>query len=281
MAHTKVTSWTDIATGEVYEGLPNTLIGGHKYVETKLQLTVSSDFTTVTSGNDITISTLLINSSSSENYTYKFIVYNRTTNSWGLVQAFGTANTCVWKKGSVGVRDFYVDVKDSNGTVVRSRAMTITINTQITPKPVITSSASEVKVGDKITLKVSSGDSTCSYKVIVYNKSTNQWGKIQDFGKNTTINWTAGSVGDREFYVDVKDAKGKVTRSKAVQVKVASRIIINTNVTNTNGTYTLLPVYREQQSLHISLLYIIRQQNIGGLCRTLAIKMYVHGKQEA
>ena len=197
-----------------------------------LAITVTSKI----SGNDYTFTANA--TGGNKDYTYKFIVYNRTTNSWGLVQAFGTANTCVWKKGSVGVRDFYVDVKDSNGTVVRSRAMTITINTQITPKPVITSSASEVKVGDKITLKVSSGDSTCSYKVIVYNKSTNQWGKIQDFGKNTTINWTAGSVGDREFYVDVKDAKGKVTRSKAVQVKVASRIIINTNVTNTNGTYT-------------------------------------------
>ena len=197
-----------------------------------LAITVTSKI----SGNDYTFTANA--TGGNKDYTYKFIVYNRTTNSWGLVQAFGTANTCVWKKGSVGVRDFYVDVKDSNGTVVRSRAMTITINTEITPKPVITSSASEVNVGDKITLKVSSGDSTCSYKVIVYNKSTNQWGKIQDFGKNTTINWTAGSVGDREFYVDVKDAKGKVTRSKAVQVKVASRIIINTNVTNTNGTYT-------------------------------------------
>ena len=197
-----------------------------------LAITVTSKI----SGNDYTFTANA--TGGNKDYTYKFIVYNRTTNSWGLVQAFGTANTCVWKKGSAGVRDFYVDVKDSNGTVVRSRAMTITINTEITQKPVITSSASEVKVGDKITLKVSSGDSTCSYKVIVYNKSTNQWGKIQDFGKNTTINWTAGSVGDREFYVDVKDAKGKVTRSKAVQVKVASRIIINTNVTNTNGTYT-------------------------------------------
>ena len=197
-----------------------------------LAITVTSKI----SGNDYTFTANA--TGGNKDYTYKFIVYNRTTNSWGLVQAFGTSNTCVWKKGSVGVRDFYVDVKDSNGTVVRSRAMTITINTEITPKPVITSSASEVKVGDKITLKVSSGDSTCSYKVIVYNKSTNQWGKIQDFGKNTTINWTAGSVGDREFYVDVKDAKGKVTRSKAVNVKVASRIIINTNVTNTNGTYT-------------------------------------------
>ena len=197
-----------------------------------LAITVTSKI----SGNDYTFTANA--TGGNKDYTYKFIVYNRTTNSWGLVQAFGTANTCVWKKGSVGVRDFYVDVKDSNGTVVRSKAMTVTINTQITPKPVITSSASEVKVGDKITLKVSSVDSTCSYKVIVYNKSTNQWGKIQDFGKNTTINWTAGSVGDREFYVDVKDAKGKVTRSKAVQVKVTSRIIINTNVTNTNGTYT-------------------------------------------
>ena len=197
-----------------------------------LAITVTSKI----SGNDYTFTANA--TGGNKDYTYKFIVYNRTTNSWGLVQSFGTANTCVWKKGSVGVRDFYVDVKDSNGTVVRSKAMTVTINTQITPKPVITSSASEVKVGDKITLKVSSVDSTCSYKVIVYNKSTNQWGKIQDFGKNTTINWTAGSVGDREFYVDVKDAKGKVTRSKAVQVKVASRIIINTNVTNTNGTYT-------------------------------------------
>ena len=197
-----------------------------------LAITVTSKI----SGNDYTFTANA--TGGNKDYTYKFIVYNRTTNSWGLVQAFGTANTCVWKKGSVGVRDFYVDVKDSNGTVVRSKAMTVTINTQITPKPVITSSASEVKVGDKITLKVSSGDSTCSYKVIVYNKSTNQWGKIQDFGKNTTINWTAGSVGDREFYVDVKDAKGKVTRSKAVQVKVTSRIIINTNVTNTNETYT-------------------------------------------
>ena len=172
-----------------------------------------------------------------QDYTYKFIVYNRTTNKWGLVQAFSKNNVCSWKKGSAGVRDFYVDVKDSDGTVVRSKAMTITINTVIEPKPVLTASSSSIKIGDKITLKASGGDANCTYKVIVYNKKTKQWGKIQDYSKNTTINWTAGSDGDRQFFVDIKDANGKVTRSSATEVKVTS-YTINTNVTSKNGVYT-------------------------------------------
>lgn len=172
-----------------------------------------------------------------QDYTYKFIVYNRTTNKWGLVQAFSKNNVCSWKKGSAGVRDFYVDVKDSDGTVVRSKAMTITINTVIEPKPVLTASSSSIKIGDKITLKASGGDANCTYKVIVYNKKTKQWGKIQDYSKNTTINWTAGSDGDRQFFVDIKDANGKVTRSSATEVKVIS-YTINTNVTSKNGVYT-------------------------------------------
>ena len=115
--------------------------------------------------------------------------------------------------------------------------MTITINTVIEPKPVLTASSSSIKIGDKITLKASGGDANCTYKVIVYNKKTKQWGKIQDYSKNTTINWTAGSDGDRQFFVDIKDANGKVTRSSATEVKVIS-YTINTNVTSKNGVYT-------------------------------------------
>ena len=101
----------------------------------------------------------------------------------------------------------------------------------------LTASSSSIKIGDKITLKASGGDANCTYKVIVYNKKTKQWGKIQDYSKNTTINWTSGSDGDRQFFVDIKDANGKVTRSSATEVKVIS-YIINTNVTSKNGVYT-------------------------------------------
>lgn len=55
-----------------------------------------------------------------EGYTYKFIVYNKTTGTWGLVQNYSSKNTCTWTKGSAGDRYFYVDVKDAAGNVVRS-----------------------------------------------------------------------------------------------------------------------------------------------------------------
>ena len=38
---------------------------------------------------------------------------------------------------------------------------------------------------------------------------------------NNKITWTAGSAGDREFYIDVKDADGKVVRSSVMNVKTS------------------------------------------------------------
>ncbi|RHI65437.1 hypothetical protein DW160_08255, partial [Lachnospira eligens] len=63
-----------------------------------------------------------------EGYTYKFIVYNKTTGTWGLVQNYSSKNTCTWTKGSAGDRYFYVDVKDAAGNVVRSEALNVKID---------------------------------------------------------------------------------------------------------------------------------------------------------
>ena len=157
-------------------------------------------------------------------YLYKFIVYNRTTKNWGLVQQYSYKNTCTWSvsSASAGVREFYIDVIDGNGDYVRSKALTITVNTMITPKPVISCSypTDEITSGNSITLRASGGDATCTYKFIVYNKRTDQWGLIKDFSKSTAVQWYAGYVGDREFYVDIKDSYGKVTRSKPFKLKV-------------------------------------------------------------
>ena len=58
-------------------------------------------------------------------HTYKFLVYNKTTTTWAKLQDFGTANKLTWKAGSAAERQFYVDVKDSNGAVVRSSVMNV------------------------------------------------------------------------------------------------------------------------------------------------------------
>ena len=152
-------------------------------------------------------------------HTYKFLVYNKTTDTWAKIQDFSENNTLVWTKGTSGDRDFYVDVKDSTGKVVRSKAVNIKIDK---PTAVLTPSASTVTVGDKLTLTASTNKSGCTYKFLIYNPSTNQWFKLQDFGSKNTYTWTAGSDGTRQFYVDVKDSDGNVTRSKVVNVTIGS-----------------------------------------------------------
>lgn len=152
-------------------------------------------------------------------HTYKFLVYNKTTDTWARIRDYSENNTLVWTKGTSGDRDFYVDVKDSTGKVVRSKAVNIKIDK---PTAVLTPSASTVTVGDKLTLTASTNKSGCTYKFLIYNPSTNQWFKLQDFGSKNTYTWTAGSDGTRQFYVDVKDSDGNVTRSKVVNVTIGS-----------------------------------------------------------
>ena len=78
-----------------------------------------------------------------EGYTYKFIVYNKTTGTWGVVQNYSSKNTCTWTKGSAGDRYFYVDVKDATGNVVRSEALNVKIDAE-TPKVTLTGSSTSV-----------------------------------------------------------------------------------------------------------------------------------------
>ena len=153
-----------------------------------------------------------------EGYTYKFIVYNRTTKTWGLIQNFSSDNTCTWTKGSAGDREFYVDVKDAEGNIVRSEML----NVKMTAEATLTGKEA-IGAGEKLTLKAQSNvGAGCTYKFIIFNPATNQWFKLQDFSSNNTITWTAGNDGTRIFYVDVKDAYGNVTRSEALNVTVGT-----------------------------------------------------------
>ena len=166
-------------------------------------------------------------------YTYKFIVYNRTTKTWGLIQNFSSDNTCTWTKGSAGDREFYVDVKDAEGNIVRSEML----NVKMTAEATLTGKEA-IGAGEKLTLKAQSNvGAGCTYKFIIFNPATNQWFKLQDFSSNNTITWTAGNDGTRIFYVDVKDAAGNVTRSKALNVKIgtgsADKLTIKTTVSAT------------------------------------------------
>ena len=155
---------------------------------------------------------------------YKFLIYNPATNQWFKLQDFSSKNTCTWTAGSNGTRQFYVDVKDASGNVTRSKVVNVTIGGEGALSVKTTVSANTTKVGDKITFTAegAGGKAGYTYKMVVYNKTTKTWGLVQNFNVNNKITWTAGSAGDREFYIDVKDADGKVVRSSVMNVKTSN-----------------------------------------------------------
>ena len=157
-------------------------------------------------------------------YTYKFLIYNPATKQWAKLQDFSSKSTFTWSAGSAGVRQFYVDVKDSNGKVTRSKVVNVNIGkiqsvTKLSVKA--TASTTANKIGQNVTFAATAngGAGGYTYKFLVYNKATKQWGKLQDFSATSKLTWKAGSAGEREFYVDVKDKNGNTVRSSVMNVK--------------------------------------------------------------
>ena len=170
---------------------------------------------------DKTVTFTAEGSGGSGKYSYKFIVYNKTTNSWAKLQDFSSKNTFTWTKGNAGDRYFYVDVKDNTtGKTVRSQALNVKIDATSTPTSTLTASTANVSVGGKVTLtaKATAGSGKYTYKFLIYNPTTKQWAKLQDFSNNSTFTWTAGSAGAKQFYVDVKDKNGNTVRSSVMNV---------------------------------------------------------------
>ena len=157
-------------------------------------------------------------------YTYKFLIYNPSTNQWAKLQDFSANSTFTWTAGSTGNRQFYVDVKDSNGNVTRSKVVNVAVDkAQSVNKLTVKATASTTanKVGENVTFTAAANGGTgkYTYKFLVYNKTTNQWAKLQDFGVASKLTWTAGSTAERQFFVDVKDSNGTVVRSSVMNVK--------------------------------------------------------------
>ena len=159
-----------------------------------------------------------------EDYTYKYLVHNKDTNQWSYITPEYTENNVYrWKAGSDGNREFFVEVKDAAGTVVRSSVVNVTVATKNPLTISAKSSATSVTKGSKVTISgtASGGKGGYTYNYLVHNKDTNAWSRLtSSFTTSNTYTWTAGSTGNREFFVEVKDSAGKVVRSSAVNVSV-------------------------------------------------------------
>ena len=80
---------------------------------------------------------------------------------------------------------------------------------------------SEVNVGENVTIfaEATGGDGDYTYSFLIHNLDTDIWYRWE-FDKSAEHVWTANKSGQREFFVEVKDASGTVARSSAIKVNV-------------------------------------------------------------
>ena len=152
-------------------------------------------------------------------YTYKFIVYNTQTKQWFKIRDFESGSTCDWYTGAPGTKTLYVDVKDANGTVVRKDlGVTVAEDTSapLSASYFTSSKGTTLNAGDTTNLvaKATGGSgSGYTYKFIVYNETTKQWYKIQDYSTKSSASWYTGAAGTKTLYVDIKDSAGNYVRT--------------------------------------------------------------------
>ena len=187
-------------------------------IATRPTLTAKISTSKVATGGKVTVTATA--SQGSGSYTYRYIMYNPSTKAWTQLQGFSAKNTYTWTATGTGARHLYVEVKDSNGTVTRSKAFGVTVAS----KPTVTAklSTSKVAAGKTVTVTATAaqGSGKYTYRYVMYNPATKAWTQLQGYSNKNTYTWKATGTGARHIYVDVKDSNGTITRSNAFGVTV-------------------------------------------------------------
>ena len=193
-----------------------------KAKEKPLSVTGKASVSEVAVGNTVTISATAAGGTG--NYTYSFLIHNLENDTW-YRWAFDKNAQHVWTASGSGNREFFAEVKDAAGTVVRSASMKVNIKTYDVPLTITGNvSKHQVNAGEQVVIyaAVAGGSGNYTYSFLIHNLDTDAWYRFGDFGTASQYVWTANGSGNREFFVEVKDAAGTVVRSESLKVTVGN-----------------------------------------------------------
>lgn len=155
---------------------------------------------------------------------YKFVwVRNSWEEEWGVAKEFFDENSCTWIPEKAGLYTFYVDVRDSDGTI-KTKTITCSVKTDIWNYDGIAFDREPPQTkytdGIAVTAETSGETANLQYKFVwVKNSWEDGWGVLSDFSENSTVIWKPDQTGNYQIYVDVLDCDGQtVTKSASYQI---------------------------------------------------------------
>ena len=144
------------------------------------------------------------------NYQYKFIINDTANDKWYKLQDYSSNNTIQWTATTAGTKRIMVDIRDGQGNQVGKNISVVVSGTpELSAK--FTASSYEVNSGDVVTLTATAmgGSGKYNYKFIINDKTNDKWYRLQDYGTNNVIKWTATTPGTKRLMVDVMDSQGR------------------------------------------------------------------------
>ena len=177
-----------------------------------LGVALTASKTTADSGEIVTFTA--VGNGGDGNYQYKFIINDTTNDKWYKLQDYSANNTIEWTATTAGTKRIMVDIKDGTGKSV-GKNVSVVVNGTVAPaelKATLTASSYEVNSGDVVTLTAQGigGSGKYNYKFIINDKTDDKWYRLQDYGTNSVIQWTATTPGTKRLMVDVMDSNGKM-----------------------------------------------------------------------
>ena len=174
-------------------------------------------------GDSVKVSVLA--TGGSESYTYKYVIKNVATGQTVTLRNYSEADAYTGTMNSVGTKQFIVYVKDSNGTVVQTNAVTVittAVEEELSASLKVNGSTQTVNlsVGDEVTVvpTATGGSGSYTYKYVIKNVATGQTVTLKNYSSTTSYTGTMNSVGTKQFIVYVKDSNGNIVQTNAVNV---------------------------------------------------------------
>ncbi len=145
---------------------------------------------------------------------YTYAVYYKETSSskWVTVQGFKSDTTVAFTMNNAGVYDICVKAKDGSGAVAKVYFSLSVTDGNLSNTSAL--SASEIQLGDSVTVSCSATGSTGAYKYAVYDRKSgdSKWTTQQNYSTVNTVTIQPAEKGTYDICVKVMDNLNNITK---------------------------------------------------------------------